>query len=72
VLVFRDGRVEEIGKYIIIGATIYTGTDSWSNSWWTRKVQIVELDVPTTLELNQERGTKFSLPSGPNEVMIRQ
>jgi hypothetical protein len=72
VLVFRDGRREEIEKYIIIGATIYTGTDSWSNSSWTRKVQIVELDVPTTLELNQERGTKFSLPSGPNEVMIRQ
>jgi hypothetical protein len=72
VLVFRDGRREEIGKYIIIGTTIYTGTDSWSNSPWTRKVQIVELDVPATLELNQERGTKFSLPSGPNEVMIRQ
>jgi hypothetical protein len=72
VLVFRDGRREEIGKYIIIGTTIYTGTDSWSNSSWTRKVQIVELDVPATLELNQERGTKFSLPSGPNEVMIRQ
>ena len=72
VLVFRDGRREEIGKYIIIGTTIYTGTDSWSNSSWTRTVQIVELDVPATLELNQERGTKFSLPSGPNEVMIRQ
>jgi hypothetical protein len=29
------------------------------------------LDVPATLKLNQERGAKFSLPSGPNEVMIR-
>jgi hypothetical protein len=72
VLVFRDGRKEEIGKYIIIGTTIYTGTDSWSSSSWTRKVQIAELNVPATLELNEERGTKFSLPSGPNEVMIRQ
>jgi hypothetical protein len=72
VLVFRDGHQEEIRKYMIVGTTIYSSTDSWSNDSWTRKVQIAELDVPATLELNQERGTKFSLPSGPNEVMIRQ
>ena len=72
VLVFRDGHREEIRKYIIEGATIYISTNSWSNGSWTRKIQVVELDVPATLELNQERGAKFSLPSGPNEVMIRQ
>lgn len=72
VLVFRDGHREEIRKYIIEGATIYIRTNSWSTGSWTRKIQVVELDVPTTLELNQERGAKFSLPSGPNEVMIRQ
>jgi hypothetical protein len=71
VLVFRDGHKEEIGKYMIKGATVYTSADYWSNGSWTRKVQIVELDVPATLTLNQERGAKFSLPSGPNEVMIR-
>jgi hypothetical protein len=72
VLVFRDGHKEEIRKYIIEGATIYIGTNSWSNGSWTRQIQVVELDVPATLELNQERGAKFSLPSNPNEVMIRQ
>lgn len=72
VLVFRDGHKEEIAKYIIVGATIYTSAEDWSGSSWTRKVQITELDVPTTLQLNQERGAKFNLPSGPNEVMIRQ
>lgn len=72
VLVFRDGHREEIRKYIIEGATIYIRTNSWSTGSWTRKIQVVELDVPATLELNQERGAKFSLPSGPNEVMIRQ
>lgn len=72
VLVFRDGHREEIRKYIIEGATIYISTNSWSNGSWTRKIQVVELDIPATLELNQERGAKFSLPSGPNEVMIRQ
>ena len=72
VLVFRDGHEEEIGRYIIMGATIYTSAGYWSSTSSTRKVQIAELDVPATLELNQERGAKFSLPSGPNEVMIRQ
>jgi hypothetical protein len=72
VLVFRDGHREEIRKYIIEGTTIYISTNSWSNGSWTRKIQVAELDVPATLELNQERGAKFSLPSGPNEVMIRQ
>jgi hypothetical protein len=71
VLVFRDGHKEEIGKYVIIGATICTSANYWSSGSWTRKVQIVQLDIPATLKLNQERGAKFSLPSGPNEVMIR-
>jgi hypothetical protein len=71
VLVFRDGHREEIGKYLINGSTIYANADYWSGGAWTRKVQIAELDVPATLKLNQERGAKFSLPSGPNEVMVR-
>jgi hypothetical protein len=71
VLVFRDGHKEEIGKYVIIGATISASANYWSSGSWTRKVQIVELDVPATLKLNQERGAKFSLPSGPSEVVIR-
>ncbi len=71
VLVFRDGHKEEIRKYMIKDATVYTSADDWSNGSWTRKIQIDELDVPATLALNQERGAKFSLPSGPNEVMFR-
>lgn len=71
VLVFRDGHQEEIGKYMIVGTTIYTRADYWSSGSWTRKVEIAELDVPETLKVNQGRGAKFSLPSAPNEVMIR-
>ena len=71
ILVFRDGRTQEIGKYVIVGSTIYTSADYWSSGSWTRKVQIAELDLPATLKLNQERGAKFSLPSGPNEVRTR-
>lgn len=71
VLVYRDGRREQIGKYLIMGTTIYTSADYWSSGTWTRKVPIVELDVPATLKLNQERGANFSLPSRSSEVMIR-
>jgi hypothetical protein len=71
VLVFRDGHKEEIRKYVIAGATLYTSADYWSSGTWTRKVPIAELDVPATLEANHARGARFSLPSGPNEVMMR-
>jgi hypothetical protein len=71
VLVFQDGHKEEIGNYMIVGATIYANADYWSGGSWTRKVEIAELDVPATLKMNQERGAKFSLPSGPSEVMLR-
>jgi hypothetical protein len=70
-LVFRDGHQEQIGKYMIVGSTIFTRTDFWTSGSWTRKVEVAELDIPATLKLNQQRGAKFSLPSGPNEVMIR-
>lgn len=70
-LVFRDGHQEQIGKYMIVGSTIFTRSDFWTSGSWTRKVEVAELDIPATLKLNQERGAKFTLPSGPNEVMIR-
>lgn len=71
VLIFRDGHREEIGKYVVVGATLFTGADYWSSGSWTRQVQLSALDVPATLKLNQDRDTKFTLPSGPNEVMVR-
>ncbi len=71
VLVFRDGHQEEVEKYTIMGGTIFISTDYWTSGSWTRKVQIAELDVPTTLKLNQQRGTNFKLPSGPEEVVVR-
>ena len=69
-LVFRDGHQEEIGKYCIIGGTIHISADRWSTGSWTRTVNILDLDVPATLKLNKEQGTRFRLPSGPYEVMI--
>jgi hypothetical protein len=71
ILVFRDGHREEIEKYTIMGGSIYTSADYWSTGSWTREVPIAELDVAATLKLNQQRGGKLTLPSGPHEVVIR-
>jgi hypothetical protein len=71
VLVFRDGRQQEVSSYTIVSGTIYTDADYWTSGAWTRKIQLADLDVPTTLKLNQERGVRFVLPAGPNEVVTR-
>ena len=70
-LVYRDGHTEEVSSYSIIGQTMYTKSDFWSSGSWTRTIQIADLDVPATLKQNQQRGVRFELPSGPDEVMIR-
>jgi hypothetical protein len=71
VLVFRDGRKQEVSSYTIVSGTIYSRADYWSSGSWTRKIEIADLDVPATLKLNQERGLKFILPDGPNQVVMR-
>ena len=71
VLVYRDGHTEELMSYSIIGSSIYAKSDYWTNGVWTRTIQIADLDIPRTLKQNQQRGVKFELPSGPDEVMIR-
>ena len=71
VLVFQDGRREEVSEYTIMSGTIYSKADYWTTGSWTRKIQIADLDVPATLRLNQERGVKFVLPASPNEVVVR-
>ena len=70
-IIFRDGRREEISNYSIFGGAIYVNSDYWSSGAWARKIQIGDLDLPTTLKVNQERGVRFILPAGPNEVVTR-
>jgi len=71
ILVYRDGHTEEVSSYSIIGDSIYTKTDYWSTGAWTRTIHTADLNIPSTLKQNQERGVPFQLPSGPDEVMIR-
>jgi hypothetical protein len=71
VLVFRDGHQEEMESYTIVGPVLYTRSDYWTTGSWTREIGIAQLDVPATVRLNQERGVKFNLPSGPHEIIVR-
>lgn len=71
VLVFRDGHREEMNNYLIQGDALYTSADRWSTGAWSRKIPIAELDVAASLRVNAERGAKFSLPRGPNQVVVR-
>jgi hypothetical protein len=71
VLIFRDGRQQEVSNYAIVGQTIYVGSDYWVSGAWQQTVPIAQLDLPATMRLNQARGVKFTLPSSPNEVVTR-
>lgn len=71
VLIYRDGRSEELRSYSIIGTTLYAKADYLTSGTWTRKVQLADLDLRATVKQNQERGLRFDLPSGPNEVVLR-
>src|ERR1043166_338962 len=71
VLGFRDGHQEEAAKYTIVGRTIFVKADYWNSGSWTREVPISDLDLAATRTVNEERGTKFSLPSRSGEVIFR-
>ena len=71
ILVFRDGHQEQAAKYTIVGRTIYVKGDYWTSGSWTRPIPVAELNLAATVQLNQQRGVKFSLPSKPSEIIVR-
>ena len=58
VLVFKDGRVLEIANYAIVGATLYDLSEGRA-----RRIALAELDLPSTVKQNGERGVDFVLPA---------
>lgn len=58
VLVFKDGRQEEVLNYAIVGSTLYDLSDGRS-----KKVQLADLDLSATAKENDERGVEFRLPA---------
>jgi hypothetical protein len=57
VLVFRDGRKLEIGNYAIQGETIFNLSGSGP-----RRIKLADLDLDSTIKLNEDRGSEFRLP----------
>ena len=71
ILVFRDRREEVTSAYAIVGDALYAQTDYWATGAWTKKIALADLDLPATIEANQQRGVAFRLPGGPNEVVLQ-
>jgi hypothetical protein len=57
VLVFRDGTRTEIQNYAAMGKELYAFAPQG-----TKKILVSDLDVPATIEVNEERGVEFHLP----------
>lgn len=70
-LVFRDGHQEETTNYAIVDGVLYSYPDYWAAGSWTKRILIADLDLPATLTQNQQRGSKFTLPAGPHQVVTR-
>jgi hypothetical protein len=71
VLIFRDGHHEQVPEYAIVGSTIYASGDYWQSGHWTKNIQVSALNILATIQANHEAGVRFTLPSGPNEVITR-
>lgn len=70
VLVYRDGRREQIREYSIADGVLYARSDYYAVGYWNKKIELVALDLPQTVQANQERGVKFVLPDSPNNVVM--
>jgi hypothetical protein len=70
-LIFRDGHREQVSEYTIADGIIYAHGDYWVNGYWNKKIFLSSLDLPATLSANQQSGSDFELPSGPNVVVVR-
>jgi hypothetical protein len=57
VLVYKDGHTMEVENYAILGDTLFYFAGSLSH-----KVQLADLDLPTTRKTNDDRGIDFHIP----------
>jgi hypothetical protein len=56
VLVFRDGRKQEISNYAIMGQVVYVFDEH------NKKIPLADLDVAATVKANDDRGLEFKVP----------
>jgi hypothetical protein len=70
VLIFRDGRRQEVSSYTIADGILYASSDYATTGAWNQKVELSALDISETFASNSSRGVRFQLPSAPNEVIV--
>jgi hypothetical protein len=70
-LIFRDGHTEEVRDYAIANGILYAQGNYYTDGYWNKKINLATLNLPETLQANNERRIKFVLPSSPNEVITR-
>jgi len=69
VVVYRDGRRQEIADYTIADGILYLHGNDWQSGYWTKRIPLSALDPLATIQANRQRGVKFMLPSAPNVVI---
>jgi hypothetical protein len=57
ILVFRDGQQSDVLNYAIVGDTLFDFA-----AGRTRKIPLVDLDLPATRKANDDRGVDFQIP----------
>lgn len=74
VLVYRDGRREEVADYAIVGRTMYAHR-SFNNdgqmAYGLANIQLSALDIAATTAANRANGVNFVLPTAANQVVTR-
>jgi hypothetical protein len=56
VLVFRNGKQQEVTNYAIMGDTLYVFDGG------KKKIALADLDIPATVKANDDRGMEFKVP----------
>ncbi|MGA2978274.1 MAG: hypothetical protein ABSD76_01665 [Terriglobales bacterium] len=64
-LVFRDQHVEEVRNYAISGGAVWV-----LNAQAAKKIPLVNLDIPATVKMNDDRGVDFQVPEPSLQIMI--
>jgi len=59
VLVFRNGKQQEVTNYAIMGDTLYVFDQG------RKKIALADLDIPATVKANDDRGMEFKTPPTP-------
>ncbi len=61
VLVFHNGKKQEVTNYAIMGDTLYVFDDG------RKKIALADLDLPATVKANDDRGMEFKVPPTPKK-----